>query len=365
MPTNGHIRHLFPGGNTSQGFYSYYDYILPQEIANRIIVIKGGPGVGKSSFMRKIGEDLFEEGYDLEFMHCSSDNNSLDGIVIPKLKAALIDGTAPHIVDPKNPGCVDEIIHLGDYWDEDGIIEYKKEIMEANKEISSIFNRAYRYLKAAKNIYDDIEIIYGKSTNFAKVNKLCEELIEKLFGGLIASDNIGKSRHLFASAITPDGLKNFIDSLLAKVENIYILKGEPGIGKSTTISQINIVANIKGLDTEVYHCAFDPVKIDHLYIPILNTMIVTSNEYHNIYKTNGEEIIDFNKFTSNNEIKKYATELNYDKKVFNELLNQAITTISSAKRLHDLMETYYIPNMDFEKVEKKRIETLNRLKNLN
>ena len=49
--TKGRIRHMFPGGNTSQGFFSYYDYILGQEEANRIICIKGGPGVGKSTFM--------------------------------------------------------------------------------------------------------------------------------------------------------------------------------------------------------------------------------------------------------------------------------------------------------------------------
>jgi len=38
---------------------------------------------------------MVERGYDVEFMHCSSDNNSLDGVVIPSLKIALLDGTAP------------------------------------------------------------------------------------------------------------------------------------------------------------------------------------------------------------------------------------------------------------------------------
>ena len=40
----GRIRHMFPGGNTPLGFYSFYDYILPQKQAERIIIIKGGPG---------------------------------------------------------------------------------------------------------------------------------------------------------------------------------------------------------------------------------------------------------------------------------------------------------------------------------
>ncbi len=94
--SKGRIRHMFPGGNTPQGFFSYYQYILGQEEATRIFVIKGGPGVGKSTFMKKIGFAMLENGYDVEFMHCSSDNNSLDGVVIPSVGVALLDGTAPH-----------------------------------------------------------------------------------------------------------------------------------------------------------------------------------------------------------------------------------------------------------------------------
>jgi hypothetical protein len=45
MKTKGTEKLVFPGGNTSKGFYSFYDHIIPID-ANRIFVIKGGPGVG-------------------------------------------------------------------------------------------------------------------------------------------------------------------------------------------------------------------------------------------------------------------------------------------------------------------------------
>ncbi|RKD32467.1 ATPase [Thermohalobacter berrensis] len=90
------IKRMFPGGNTSKGFYSYYDYIIEKD-ANRIFIIKGGPGVGKSSMMKKIAKEMIDRGYNIEYHHCSSDNNSIDGVVIPKLRVGLIDGTAPHV----------------------------------------------------------------------------------------------------------------------------------------------------------------------------------------------------------------------------------------------------------------------------
>ncbi|MCT4621160.1 MAG: ATPase [Marinisporobacter sp.] len=94
MGKKGWIKKVFPGANTAKGFYSYYDYIIGSD-GKRLFIIKGGPGVGKSSFMKKIGYEMVNRGYDVEFHQCSSDNDSLDGIVIPDLKIAMIDGTAP------------------------------------------------------------------------------------------------------------------------------------------------------------------------------------------------------------------------------------------------------------------------------
>ena len=88
MPS-GKIRHMFPGGNTPAGFFSYYDQIIRPDAA-RIFVIKGGPGVGKSTFMKKMGEALLRLGYDAEFHHCSSDPDSLDALKVPALNIALL-----------------------------------------------------------------------------------------------------------------------------------------------------------------------------------------------------------------------------------------------------------------------------------
>ena len=52
MTNKGNVKRVFPGNNTPMGFFSYYDHILPKD-ATRVFVIKGGPGVGKSTF--KIG----------------------------------------------------------------------------------------------------------------------------------------------------------------------------------------------------------------------------------------------------------------------------------------------------------------------
>ena len=127
MSIGGTARHVFPGGNTSLGFYSFSDQIIDHNF-NRLFILKGGPGVGKSTLIKNVGKRLMEKGYDLEYHCCSSDKNSYDGLIAPTLKIAIFDGTAPHIMDPKYPGAVDEIVNLGAYWSEKGLIAKKEDI---------------------------------------------------------------------------------------------------------------------------------------------------------------------------------------------------------------------------------------------
>lgn len=174
------LKHVFPGGNTAVGFFSYYHHMVAPD-TTRIFVLKGGPGVGKSTFMRKIGAEMLARGFDVEHHHCSSDNTSLDGLVIPAIGVALLDGTTPHVVDPVHPGAVSEIIHLGDYWNEEQLRPNKEHIMAANQRLSRRFNIAYSHLAEAKVIRDEMESYVTESMSYARVSKLTAELIREIF----------------------------------------------------------------------------------------------------------------------------------------------------------------------------------------
>jgi hypothetical protein len=352
----GKIRRVFPGGNTSRGFYSYYDYII-EEDANRIFVIKGGPGTGKSSLMKKVAKELIEKGYDIEFHHCSSDNNSIDGIVVPKLRIAMIDGTAPHVVDPKNPGGVDEIIHLGDYWDLEKMEVNKQEILRVNKEVGRLFRRAYRFLKAALPIYEDIVVKYSEAMDFGKVNILTYNLINQTFEEIPVSNVTGKARHLFGSAYTPNGWVEYTDTILQDAEKVYYINGDIGTGKSTLLEKIYKEATISGLDVEVYHTPLIPEKIETIYIKELNIGLTTSK----MFKDNNFKTIDLDSYLDKDMVKKYEEELQYDKKLLNILLDNAILNINRAKKNHDILETYYVPNMDFNEINKVKDKIIERI----
>lgn len=352
----GSVRHFFPGGNTPQGFVSYYDYVISPN-AKRIFILKGGPGTGKSTFMKRMGTEMTKAGYDVEQHHCSSDNNSLDGLVIPALQIAFIDGTSPHIVDPKHPGAVDEIIHLGDFWDEKGIVDHKADIMHCNQKIKVCFQRAYRLLRAARSVYDDWEAINTAALDFGKANKMSAEVTEKILSG-VHSTSAGKTRKLFASAITPNGPVNYLESLATPTT--YVVTGLPGTGKATLIQKIVDSATAKGLDAEVFYCPFDPLKPEHIVIPAIGAAVITSTEPHT-YPGPAAAIIHMDECLKPALIAPQSEYAAYDKTVYQELFNKAINSIQQAKQLHDDLETYYIPYMDFVKIETLWRTTLNRV----
>lgn len=354
---NGKTVDLFPGGNTSKGFYSFYRYILGQEEARRIICIKGGPGTGKSSLMKKIGAYFNEKGYDIEYHHCSSDNNSLDGVVIKGLNVAILDGTAPHVVDPVNPGAVDEILNMGDCWNEEGFKKYRKNIIDTNKEIGKTFKRAYRFFAAAKAVHDDWSNYNSEALNPAKLNKLKEELKDKIFTTPIGG--YGTERHLFATAFTPAGIVTFVEGIVSGYEKVYVLNGGPGTGKSDVLDFISKEALKRGLDVQFFHDPLIPERIEHIFIPKLSTAIITSNEL-NKTKFEGNQIYMDNLLNSYS-ISKNREEIKFDMEMFYELLDKGLKTIASAKALHDHLETYFIPNMDFDKINKVTEKVINKL----
>lgn len=91
--------HFFLGANSAEGFYGLYDQLLDARLYD-LIILKGTPGCGKSTFMRRAAAALEERGLETVYIHCSGDPESLDGVIAPAIRTAIVDGTAPHGTAP-------------------------------------------------------------------------------------------------------------------------------------------------------------------------------------------------------------------------------------------------------------------------
>ena len=347
------IRHMFPGNNTSQGFFSYYGYILPQAQTRRIYCLKGGPGTGKSTFLKRIGERLAREGFDIEYMHCSSDPDSLDGLVIPALGAALIDGTAPHVTDPAHPAAVDEIVNLGEFWDADAIREHREEIVRLSGEIKQQYKRTYKYLAAAKCLMDDITEAFESATDKAGPSVQARRIIDRELLREPVDGRLGNVRRLFATAVTPSGVVHHLESLAEGASKVYSIKNLWGVGVHELLKRVSAEAVCRGLDVELYYCPLAPeTRIEHVVVPELKLAFVSENRYFEL-KNHHQAILDMTQYTDLKQLGPQKDALEFDIGTFHTLLGEAVGALAHAKKLHDELEQCYIPHMDFKRIRAK------------
>lgn len=352
------IRHMFPGNNTSQGFFSYFSSILPQAQAKRFYCLKGGPGVGKSTFLKQIGKRMALEGFDLEYLHCASDPDSLDGLVIPALGVALVDGTAPHVTDPVYPGAVDEIVNLGEFWDAEGIRQNRSEIIRISGENKWQYRRAYHYLAAAKCVMDDLSETFQAATDKAGALMQAQHIIDTELRQVPVTGRLGTARRLFATAITPDGIVHRPEALTDCADKVYCIKNIWSVGVHEMLERIAAEAIFRGLNVEQYYCPLAPeTRIEHLLIPQLRLAFLSEGDG---VKPVGTPL-DLAQYTdlSRTEPQRDATE--FDSRTFHSLLGQAVDALSRTKKLHDELEGYYIPHMNFTRVQQKEDEVCKQI----
>lgn len=344
--------------NTCEGFVSYFDDLLRD--AKRILILKGGPGCGKSHFMSKIGKELRSKDYEVDFIYCASDNDSLDAIFVNGINLVIVDGTAPHVVDPKYPGVVDSILNFGQYFDENKLRQNGDKIKDIIDTKAEEYKKLYKVLESAKIKHDKIEKEYIIGMDFDKASEIASRLIKDV----IKENKSGEGREInrFSGALTPQGQAIYYDELTNDIQNKYIIKGRAGSGKSTLMKKVANAGISKGYEVELYHCGLDPKSIDMVIIRELSLAILDGTAPHIVEPKGNDKVIDMFKECINKDIVNeddgviVSTNREYMKEI-----NKAKDIFKNIKLLHEELEGMYSVAVDFSKVDKVYDDVMNTI----
>lgn len=321
-------RHFFPGANTPKGFYNRFSEVANYRYNGKGIHIKGGSGCGKSTLIKKIAQKAKDKNFELEYLHCSSDPDSLDGLHIVDKNFVIFDSTSPHIQDPALVGAGEISFDTSVFLDKTALESKREEILNLINAKKRCFEDCYRYLSAAKLLYPksreiDLRLIHN---------------IAGMYDRKIKFGKTGKARHLFATAITPSGYTSFLDTILEG----RIIGVTDGAGSSDLLKEIARRARVNGYDTDLYFCPLLPdEKLEHLVIRDANLSFTTLNKYH--------------EYENINEKVKMPENLPVPKE-FDNLIALAQNSLKVAKTKHRSIEEIYISAMDFELMNEKSKE---------
>jgi len=349
---------FYLGANTPKGFFSYYDELNASAPSHKYI-IKGGPGTGKSTFMRKFAEAALKKGEKVEHIVCSSDPSSLDGVILIDRGTSFSDGTSPHVTEPVCPGAYDEIINLGEYWRKDILKEKRAEIEKLFSDISASFKSAYRYLAAAGFAHNEMHALIADHIEHERLSRLALRIAKAEFGTKSAASQ-GKEHKRFISGITPVGINHYLNENLASFEKVYNIYDPFCIaGDFLTILRDNALR--AGHDVISCFCPMNPdASPEHIIIEDMGLAFVTSNAYH---KFEGDSIrkINLERYVSEDAKRKNRQKLKFSIKLKSSLIGCAVENLRQAKSLHDELEAHYISAMDFRKLDSMKSKLLTKI----
>ena len=341
---------FFFGANNKNKYVSLFGDMYNSKDDGKHYILKGGPGTGKSTLMKKIASELERKGYFVERGYCSADPNSLDVVLAPEINFSIIDGTSPHQFDTTYPGVTEYIINLGEAWDKNYLKEYKTAIINLTDENKRLHRKASDFMQVASRIklenmrYCDSITDRDKLKNFAE--RLCKREIP-------TRKNVekGRKQKRFLSAISPDGVVVQYDTIVALSEKIITIKDEFSICAPFIMDYVSDYASENGYTVYECYCPLFPTaKIEHVIIPELKLCFFTETSAHKTL-IDEEKTIHATRFLNKESLSEMKETLNFNRKAQAEMLSEAVRKISVAKGIHDRLEDYYIRATDFSVIE--------------
>ena len=335
---------LFAAANSGRGFISFYDAVFGREEITKRYLIKGGPGTGKSTLMRRIAAEAEGKGLGVEYYRCSSDPDSLDAVIIGT-NVAIIDATAPHSLDAALPGARDDIVDLGIFWDSDGLAERRREIEELIRNKSNCYRGAYRLLSAAMSV--DIrnrEIIFPY-LRAEKMRKAARRVANRIPDG--------EGYELLVGLCDSIGMKGrvYIDSFEKNAQKLYLVEDMYGLG-SEFLSMMAEEAVRKGNKIRVSYSPLDTSRINALFFEESGIAFVIDRGIRDGIRIGIRRFIDTSSGgLGSEEGKRAKREYRFNTKLLQGLIRSATDRLFEAGEYHFRLEDIYKAYMNFDELE--------------
>lgn len=338
-------RQCFAASNSCEGFKNYYGDIFTDTRVDRLYIIKGGPGTGKSHFMKVVARRARERGYAVTEYLCSSDPVSLDGLLLSREGSptvGLLDGTPPHAREPVLPGARDEIINLGAFWDPRTLMGQKVTVTALGKGKSTAYANAHAALSAAGRMDAIADSLTDHCVNHDRLKALAARLLRDQPTG----DSFSATPAL-RRAVSMAG-KHTLHSFEAAARRMLILDESYGMGYRLTAAMLAVSAT-RGHEVLVSHHPVYPHKADGLFYPDTGLCVLVGDTAPT--DSIPARTLSLRRYTDPEALRAVRGELRRTLTLREQLTDTALRHLASAATYHFELERVYAAAMDFRAKE--------------
>jgi len=332
----------YASANTCDGFLNYFGKVFDPNRLQRIYIIKGGPGSGKSSLIRRIASRAVELEEEVELFLCSSDPDSFDGVILSERKIAVIDGTSPHLAEPNYPGAVETILNTGAYWNKSRLMEQKQEILELTREKKRYYKRAYHFLKAMGEINREIAKVGEEALNKEKMNSFLGRITARCF----TDKDAGKTEIRLIGALNRNG-KSFLSTFESAGDTVYVVEDNVFSGYFF-LDRLFQAAQLSHQEMKIsYSCLF-PERINGIHFPQSKCSFILGERcYEKEIPEKEYHYINMNRFLDRGTLQSHKQKIRFGNRCSETLLSGARDAFQEASNRHFDLERIYVSSTDF------------------
>lgn len=342
-----HSSRYFLAANTPDGFLSYFDELYNPYTDSLCYIIKGGPGTGKSTLMKKIALALEAKGASVERIYCSSDPDSLDGVICREKGFAIADGTSPHVLEPRFPGASETIINLGQFWNEAILRKNRDRIISLTLENSLYHRKSTAYLSAAGKLKRQSVSIVSEFVKEEKIHSFSLRFASREFPKKTSAEPGRKYRRLL-SAITPEGRIFLGDTVKNAASRIIGIRDRYSAASPLLLEEIGEAAVVRGYDVIFCPSPMLPECTEHIIIPEKNLALLSiTGDFPAVAC---DRIIHCERFLRE-DLKESRQLLKFNDTLCRDLTDCSVELLRKAKDTHDLLEKEYSKAMNYEALD--------------
>ena len=276
-------------------------------------------------------------------IYCSSDADSLDGVILQRegLRWAFLDGTSPHVYEPKNPGVREEWINLGDFWDSRCLEANKEQITRQNRIKQEGYRRAYRYLSAYGSIWENYRARIAPCVRLQAISDYARKLTSQIPIGPCF-----KAQTCVMESIGMSGRVSF-DSFLYQATRLYLIDDCRGAAIYLTEALYRLAME-KKQPVRVCRNPILPELIDGIFFSE-SGIAVALRPHADVNLPHHR--ISMRRFLEGSALRETRTAAAFDERMMRAMLVGTVEEMRVVRAAHFALEEIYSSSMDFEKKE--------------
>lgn len=326
-------RTYFLGSATPDGFATPF---WTEQQACYGYYLKGGPGTGKSTLMKKIAAAF--DGERVSVYHCASDPRSLDAVVLEDRGVFVADATAPHEASTPLPFVTGELVDLGAGLAADRLRTDGDAVRGLYAQNQRAHAQARRGLTGIGAMEDAAAAAGAAALQHEKLAGYAQRLAKRLFGTKTGDKGLLLYRQ--CSALTPQGKITFVPEGFDR-----ILLVDPYHAAAQTLLQMLTEEAVRlGKCCEVTRSQTQTGRpVTHLILPEQRAMVAIAADPA---EGDAGAVIRMQRFYDTSVLRQQRSRARFCSRMAAALETETAAILADALRVHDELERYFIGALD-------------------